>query len=43
MNIIIVGCGKVGFDTYASQIRYKNLRVYRAAYTERTLEYTTNF
>lgn len=38
-----VGCGKIGFDTYASQIRYKDLRVYRAAYTERTLEYTANF
>lgn len=38
-----VGSGKVGFDTYASQIRYKDLRVYRAAYTERILEYTPNF
>ncbi|MDD6031981.1 MAG: hypothetical protein PUC47_00630 [Oscillospiraceae bacterium] len=36
-------CGKVGFGTYASHIQYRNLVVYKAAYTFRELSYTPEF
>ena len=33
------GCGKFGFGAYASHVRYRDLKVYRAEYEAHTLSY----
>lgn len=36
-------CGRIGFGTYASHIKFKNFRLYQARFTKRFLEYSPDF